>query len=254
MNLNINNNTKISVSSNTFSVLYKHYKVFIPPFTAILVSFLLLIFFTIPTLQNYFTLQDQSKSEQQKLNTLKNNLNTLSNTDEGELNKSLAVLTSTLPTTKDFAGVINAISTAALPSGVAVGDFNFQVGDLSKTSIGVVGSYPRLEITVNVIGDFKSTIKYINELSKTAPISDITSIRTSLNSSTLTILFYFKPFLQTQINNQNPINPFSQNDLALIATLSKWNNVSSSPLTLPVAPSSENPTSSGSGDINQSPF
>lgn len=235
---------KINIDTNTLVVLYSHYKEFFLPVGFILVSILLFIFFIIPGVQNYFNTQEQAKSETQKLVTLKNNLNTLSSMDDNQLNQNLTVLSAALPSNKDFAGVINAINSDAALTGVSVGDFEFNVGDLSQTSNQGSGQYPTLQLNVNLNGNTNAILQYLQLLSKTVPLSEVSSIKIGSNFATLTILFYFKPFLASNISDESPVSPLSAKDQALISQISKWNN--SSPLnslpTLLGSPSAQTPS------------
>lgn len=255
MDSNSDSTKKINIDTNTLIVLYKHYKEFFLPVGVIVVSILLFFFAVIPAVQNYFNQQALAKDEAQKLLILKNNLNTLSGLDDTQLNQNITVLSSALPSTKDFAGVINAINADAALTGVSVGDFEFQVGNLTSTNDQGIGPYPTLQLAVSINGSVNSILQYMNEFAKTVPIAEVTSIKTNSNFANITILFYFKPFLSSNLSDETPVNPLSQKDQDLISKISKWNNsvsVSSIPTLLPN--NSPGVNSSSSAGSNPSPF
>lgn len=253
MNLN-SDIKKVNIDASTLTVLYKHYKEFLLPVGIIIISILLFFFFVIPGIQNYFAQQDLAKAEEQKLQVLKNNLNTLSSLNDSQLNQNLGVLSAALPSGKDFAGVINAINTDAALTGVSVGDFEFQVGDLSQNPTGGGGAFPTLQLNVSLNGDPVAILKYLSELSRTVPISEVTSIKTSGNFANLTLLFYFKPFISSNLSDETPVNSLSSQDLSLVSNLSKWNTpAAAAGLNISVPASSSALTIPSSGS-NSSPF
>src|SRR5476651_472872 len=129
--MELSSSKKVNIDVDTLSVLYRHYKNYLLPVGVIVGCFLVLFFIVIPQTQQYLTNSDELKAETQKLEVLKNNYNFLSNLDEIKTDGQLKVLSAVLPPDKDFAGVMNSISSTASKTNVSVGDFEFQVGDSS---------------------------------------------------------------------------------------------------------------------------
>lgn len=248
------NAKKFNLEFNNLLILYKHYKDYFLPVGVILACVLVVFFVVIPQFQQYLGLQEELKSQMQKLDVLKSNYSFLSNLDSSKSNTDFSALTLALPSGKDFAGIMNAVSYASAKTGVAVGDFEFSVGSLSGGAEGI-SAYPSIKIDINLVGNTQSIVQFIQELYKTAPASEITNIKTGGNSGSITILFYYKPFFQQNVNDSAPITVLSARDLALIKTVSSWNNVSNQSQ-LPLIPSLFSGTSTQAASLgnNSSPF
>lgn len=224
MDININSSKKINLDLENILVLYKHYKDFLLPIGVILVSILVIIYIIFPQVQQYFNSQDLLKTEQQKLETLTNNYNFLLSLNDAKTNSDFNLLSLALPPQKDFAGIIDAISYVSAKTGVAVGDFQFSLGNLSAVNFGGT-AYPSTKISINLKGDAKGIASFINELSKTIPIAQTTTINISNDEGAITVLFYYKPFPSQNIGDQAPVVPPSTRDTALIKEVSSWNSV-----------------------------
>lgn len=248
MDININASKKFNIDFNTIIILYRHYKDYLLPVFVIIGSFFVFLLIVIPQVQQYYSTKQQLDLETQKLQVLKNNYNFLASLDESEENTQLGTLSSALPSGKDFAGVINAISASSANTGVLVGDFDFQVGDLSSVNQGLT-AFPSLQITVNLTGNALSLATFMSQLYKTVPLSEVTSIKVNQTASVLTILFYYKPFSGITINNEAPIVPLTQKEQSLLSDILVWDS-NTSISSLISAPSS----SSASPGSNPSPF
>lgn len=253
--MDLNKDIKLSLNPNTLNILYRKYKVFLLPSFIIIGCLVTFIVIVTPQLRALLNSLDQSKIEQQKLQTLKNNYNLLSSMKESNLNTDFQSLTKTLPSKKDFAGIVNSISYNSLISGVVVGDFQFNVGDVEAAPEGAL--FPNLQMTLNVSGNSKAIILFISNLYKSVPIAEVTNIKQSGATATLSLQFYYRAFPQSSINDDIAISSFSPNDLSLITNISSWNNSSfnfqtsnSSPTTSPQPSLEQAPLSSGSS----SPF
>lgn len=250
-------NKKISFEFNNLLILYRHYKDYLLPVGIILASIAILFLIIIPQFQQYFISSRQLNDEIQKLQVLKNNYNFLLNLDDSQSNSDFKTLSFVLPSDKDFAGIVNAISYASAKTGVLVGDFEFSVGNLSGTTQGGVSASPSIKIDVNLTGDFKSMIQYIAELYKTAPASEVTDIKIGGDSGNITVFFYYKPLLSQNVDDTAPIVSLSDSNLALIKTVSSWNNAQAQSV-LPLLPTvlSSSPATAGASVIRSgsSPF
>ncbi len=250
-------NKKTSFEFNNLLTLYRHYKDYLLPVGIILASIVILLLIIIPQFQQYFISSRELNDEAQKLQVLKNNYNFLLNLDDSQSNADLKTLSVVLPSDKDFAGIVNAISYASAKTGVSVGDFEFSVGNLSGATQGGVSASPSIKIDINLSGDFKSMMQFITELYKTAPASEVTDITINSGAGDITVFFYYKPLVAQNVDDTLPIAALSDKDLALIKTVSSWNNAQAQ-VALPLIPTalSSSPTASGASVIRSgsSPF
>lgn len=216
---------KINIDTTTFLFLYGRYKEYLLPIGVILASILLFLVVIIPQFQNLLDSQQQAKVESGKLLVLKNNLSLLTNLDESQTDSQLQIVSRALPPDKDFGGILTAISSAANRSGVSLGDYQFQVGDISKPSLNVQ-SFPSLQLALTINGGMDGVLKFLTELYKSVPLSEVTSVKVNNTTSEIVVLFYFRPFPPSGRDENAPINPVSQADLSTINNLSSWNNAS----------------------------
>lgn len=253
--MDLNKDINFSLNPNTLNILYRKYKNFLLPVFIIIGCLVTFFIIVTPQLRALLNTKDQEKLEQQKLQTLKNNYNLLSNMNENSLNSNFQILTKTLPSTKDFAGIVNSISYNSLISGVVVGDFQFNVGDVEKAPEGAL--FPNLQMKLNISGGPNAIMLFISNLYKSAPLAEVTNIKQSGTIATLSLQFYFKAFPQNSINNDIAISQLLPKDLSLISTISSWSNSSlnsSSSNQLPII----SPTSTLEGSLaspsSSSPF
>jgi hypothetical protein len=246
---------QFNVEFNNLLILYRHYKDYLLPVGVILASIAVLFFIVIPQFQQYLTSLNLLKAETQKLQILKNNYNFLSSLDDSKSTDELKTLSLVLPSDKDFAGIVNAISNASAKTGVAIGDFEFSVGNLSGASEGAVSASPSIKIDINLSGSTQAIVQYINELYKTAPVSEVSDIKASSGAGDITVFFYYKPYVLQNTDNSVPIAALSGSNLSLIQTVSSWSNSRSQtevPLTSTIF--SSTPASSGGASLRSGSF
>lgn len=214
---------KFKVNRSTLIYLYRKHKDYIIPIALVIVSFILFLKVTIPTLNNLSNREQEVKFEKEKLATLKNNLKILSELNELTLDSQLSLVSDALPTEKNFAGVLNAVSVSANKSGIFLGDYEFQVGDLSKTITPLKG-LPFLQLSLVTTGDANATARFVKELYRSFPISEITNIEVNGARATLSTTFYYRPVSFGKTDEYNPLSSFSKGDLDIMRDLSTWNN------------------------------
>ena len=64
------------------------------------------------------------------------------------------------------------------------------------------------------------TKRFVNELKNTLPLSDVSQVDASNNSSKVNVAFYYKPLSSINLNEEKPLQSFSQKDVELIDKLS----------------------------------
>jgi hypothetical protein len=218
-------NKKVNVDKDAIKLLFSRYKNYLVPLATILLCVALFIYVIIPQVQNIQALQIQEKEEARKLEILKNNLNLLYSLDSTTLDNQLKLVAKALPVDKDFIGILSGVAIASSKSKATLGDYGFQVGDISKAPTSAKG-IPGLELTLTVNGGLNTIIDFIKELKRTLPLSEIKSINLASNSTTLTTFFYFKPLPPVKIKDDSPLSPLSSSVLEVINNLSSMNNSS----------------------------
>lgn len=233
MNTKLNvKNIKFSFDKNTFLHLYiRHKSVFIS-LSIIVVCFFLFLFFILPQLQSFLSLSEQTRQLSLRNQKIQQNITFLQNLNKQDLSSKLTLAKGALPSEKDYAGIILAISSAASTASVSVDDFGFAVGDLSTPS-GNVSSSPSIPIVLNIGGGFDGARRFLSALSKTTPLSEVTLVQQSGNASTITVFFYYKPFVKPPFVEDVLLKPFSQADIALFTSLASF----SSPTVSQIIPS-----------------
>lgn len=256
MDINISDSKKVNLDKEAIATVYRHYKDNILPIVVILACILILFFVIVPEFKQFLSTQQQLKTETEKLGVLENNYNFLSSLDESQTENDYKMLSRALPSNKDFVGIMNAISISSQKTGVSVGDFDFSLGNLDKTTVDT--AFPSIKININLVGNASLIAKFITELYKTAPVSEVTTIKVTGSVASLEIRFYYKPFPPLNISDESPVVPYSSQTLSLIKQISSWNNTNQDSLFpfLPIASSSSEQifSSSSSAGSNPSPF
>jgi len=156
------------------------------------------------------------------------------------LDSQFAVVSSALPPNKDFAGIITGVSAAAQRAGVGLNDFEFQVGDLREISASSM-EYPFLTTKLNIQSSYQQSANFITELFKSFPLAEIVDVSLSGRSTEVSVVFYYKPMPEIEVDNYKPVKILTKENLDLINELLTWN---SNPVINVPLPSSS--TSSGS--------
>ncbi|MBI2031006.1 MAG: hypothetical protein HYT08_00085 [Candidatus Levybacteria bacterium] len=233
---------KINVDAEAIKYLYKQYKEYILPSFVIFVSVILLFLSVIPQIKDLVNIARQRDAELKKLEVLKNNLDLLSSLDNSTLDTQFEAITSALPQNKDFEGIIYAVSGAAQRSGVGLGDFEFQVGDLSDTSVAS-GEFPYLSTKLNIQASNQQAADFITELFKSVPLAEVLDVSVSERSTKLSVVFYYKPIPQIEINDYTPLKKLSAEKLELVNELSAWKSYPVINIQIPVATDSSQTSS-----------
>lgn len=213
---------KVNIDINTLKFLYGKYKDFLVPLVVIIACFILLIKFVVPQFRALFTLGNEAKKAESQLSILKNNFSLLSGLGDSTLDSQLQIVNFALPTNKDFIGIINAISSASSASGVNVGEFQLQIGDLLQTPTNT-SAFSLISLNLSVTGGIDDVNKFMTVLSNALPLSEVTSINIGNALSTVAINFYYRPLPPVNYNDATPINPIPDSKLTIINKLSGFN-------------------------------
>lgn len=212
-----------NIDLRTLKILYEKYRDYLLPLGIIFISFVLFTRVVTPQINDLLNLQRETKKEQEKLSQLLDNLNLLTTLNESLLDSQLSVSSDTLPANKDFAAILNAVSASSDKVGVFLGDFEFQVGDISKPST-VISGLPTLQLDLNVTGSVNGIIRFVDELYRTVPVSQVSSIEFGNNRATLTVVFYYKAFAPVKFRDDTRLELVSQKKANLVSQIQSWNN------------------------------
>lgn len=234
-------NTNIDI--DTIKILYAKYKEHLAYILILLITLVLFLFSVLPRINDLSRLNEERKIELNKFSILKNNLDLLSSLDDSVLSSQLFLVSTALPSEKDFEGVLNSISSATAKSGTSLSDYEFQVGGLSQPSIEADTGFPFLTLAVSIKGTPAQVSEFISSLSKSVPLSQVTSVIQNSNSAIVSINFYYKALVPFKFNDSQAISPISEKGKQIIKTLSSWRTDELS-----------QPESSISGTFSPNPF
>ena len=212
---------KFSLDKGTYKVLYERYREYIVPFAVIFACLVLIVRIIIPQVQDFIATVNTVKELQGQILVLKNNVQFLTGLDDSTLDSQIRIASSALPVEKDFAGILNAISLASARSGASLGDFSFAVGELSTMS-AQLAPQPSIQVALTVSGDVFLAQRFIQELSKTVPLSEVLNVAVSGRSASLTTVFYYRVFPPIQFDASMQLSDLSQNEEQLLNKLSSW--------------------------------
>ncbi len=216
MDLNINFS-----NSTTFRILYLKYKEYILPSIFGLLGILIFFYFTLSNIQNYQNEKSDLQNAENTLSILNKNLNIATSLSTNNLDNYTNTVTSALPQTKDFEGILNSIADAENKSGVSLGDYNFQIGDL-KTNLVNQNS---IGINLTILGGATQVEEFLGAIKNELPLNNITQITIQgVNTSLITVSFYYDPTTTVAFNPVLPLSTLSTDDLKTIRDLSVFNS------------------------------
>ncbi len=210
-----------SFDQGVYKTLYYRYKDYLAPIAVILICIVLFIKVTLFQLQDLIETKRQEQVTTEKIAQLRNKLQFLQALNKDQLDSQLQTATEVLPVGKDFSGALNAMMNASNKSGVILGDFTFEVGDLSTPSAIQTGK-PSLKVNLSVKGTVEATKSFLVNLSQVSPISEVNDIQISKDSSNMIVFFYYKPIPSIKQDSELPVKSLSREDLRLLQTLSGW--------------------------------
>lgn len=238
-------NTKVSIDQLVLKTLYYRYKLFITPVSTIGVCLILCWVVVLPQVQNWFSMRGDIETDTAKVATLQQNINAVTLIDDTKLDGLLKVASNALPVDKDFASIVTAISDAAGRSGTALGDYNFQIGDIAGTDSTVKGQQLPLQLSITLKGTMDDTQRFMQQLKRELPLSDVISVAANTNQTvTVIAVFYYAPLPKITFNDTAPLKIFTAKEEQLLTSLT-------AAAVVPVASFSAQPTPTG---VTPSPF
>lgn len=212
---------KNNLTSNTLKIVYSRNKEYVPPIGMVLLSLLLFVLLILPQVADISQLQNNEGEMKKKIAGLQTKYNFLKNYDDSNLDNQVKIASNALPRQKDYSGIVSAISKSAGNSGISLDDFSFTVGDL--TTEPTVSSPPSIQVSFTIKGSIDSTKKFLQSLSKQLPLSEVTSLQISNGVTSLSTIFYYKPFPSLQVSGleDSPLSPLTQEQSLLLNNLSR---------------------------------
>lgn len=207
-----------NINQGTFRILYYQYKEYIVPVVVIIASLALFMVVCAPMIEAILLLPNQEKALLNRISVLEQNTNFLHSLDERDLDSKLKLVSKALPPGKDYAGIIGALSGAASSSGVNLGDFSLNIGDLFEPKEG--GSLLEMEMKISVAGSMAATKKFIDELALRLPLSQVRSVQLSQTASSVSIVFYYRPLPKLVLDESKTLQPLSAKETKVIEDLS----------------------------------
>lgn len=212
---------KISIESLSLRLLYSQYKEYLIFIGIIVASFLLLVFFVIPQVEDFFSIQAEEERYKEKNTVLKNNIALINSLSDVTLDLQFRTATLAISTQKDYVGVMNTLSVAAERSGVTLGDFTVEVGDLSTASARVAES-PSMEIDIQITGNTNTIHSFLNMLSSQLPLVKITTLQLNNTSAIIHTEFPYKPYVVGTTDTTRRFTPFSKQEEELLQKIQEW--------------------------------
>ncbi len=210
---------KETLNQNTFKILYYKNKVYLLPLSIIFLAILLVFFAIVPQVNDYFSLRDEEENIKEKIAITKSNSTFLSGLNEIELDTNLKITASALPVEKDFGGIFRVRGQAAAVSNVVLGDFSFQSATLSSLESKAANALP-IEITLIINSGIDGAKRFLQELTRRLPLSEAVNIQTGESSSTISVVFYYKPYTAVTINQDSNLKPLSKDEVSVVRELS----------------------------------
>lgn len=202
---------------------YYEKKIFIVPATAIFIAILLFLFFILPQVLDFPSRVNDIDRENQKLDKIKTSLSIASSADAEKLDFDIQVLSRTLPQGKNFEKILNSISTSASLSNTLILSYKFQ--DLASIFGTNIKDIPALNFKIEIIGGPRDASLFIDELYKLNPISEVIKITTDEGSTTIEVVFYYKPFETLNQEQKIELNNITSEQSATLDIVSSWPDI-----------------------------
>lgn len=214
---------KVNINLKSLKLIFNQNKPYVLPVVIVIISIIIFFQFVIPQFGTFLAISKEAKEVSLKLETAKENLQILTNINEETLDSQVKILSQALPLNKDFAGMLNAIYSAAQKTGVRLGSFSLKIGDLAKPENS--DDFPLVNVSLPISSGVNAVNSFVDVITRSVPLSKIYFVRISNLSSMVSLSFYYKP-LGNSSYNQDDVSPVSQKGLTLIDKLSKFENTS----------------------------
>lgn len=204
--------------------LYSANKQLVVSIIAIFISVILFVFIVLPQLVVFPSKKAEADQENIRLSRIQAAYDLLTSIDNEAVGSNLKIAQKTLPDKKDFESVLNAISVASGNSATQIIDYTFSSGGNASEK------YPTLLFKIETFGGINEAVNFINELYKTYPLSDVTSLISSDNISKMDIVFYYRAFPPITIDDRITVTEMNEAQNNALKIISGWQDTTSSEL------------------------
>ncbi len=242
--------TNSKFNKETVLSLYYENKAMILPVFAIVVSIFLFIIFIIPQLLSFPSRKNSVDAENATLNKIKESEKVLSTANIDLINSQIELVGKTLPEKKTIEEALGAIFTVASLSNSQIESYQFIDSETegASSSKDSKNKYQSLDFSVNIFGDINQTVDFIDQLYKSYPISSVKKINISEGISSITISFFYSPFITGSLNDRANVRSMSEKEKEVMEEIQSWNETLGGDVFNLV------PASSPSGESISSPF
>lgn len=194
--------------------------------TSIVVCLVLVFQIILPQMYNWFSIREEIVATRERIAVLEQNINFMNNLDRNSLNAQVETATTALPPEKDFGSMLDVLAASSITSGVSLNDFSFQVGDVASSS-GLItdvkhSGLTSIKITVVASGTVNTVRKFIQNIEKSIPVSEVVNIDGSGQTISVSIQFYQKPISKITIQEDQPLQSLSAEKTSLLQELATW--------------------------------
>lgn len=211
-------NPKVHIDAEIIKLLFFRYKDFVLSLGIAIISWLLFFQFVVPQIQNFLSVKDAIQANEQTLAVLSSNYNTIAAIDDTNMQQLTQTANAALPSSKDFAGILNTISFSAAASGVVVNDYSFAIGDLNSTT-AQTQSDQLVSIALTLKGDTGQIKAFLLSLAQQMPLSEVTSVTLNGQSAGVTVNFFFSSLPKISFIDTNPLPPLTPAEKTLLQNL-----------------------------------
>lgn len=207
------------------------YSIYFPvffPSVAVIICLIVIMAFVLPQIQSWFSLQDEIKATEERIQTIKDNISYLQVVDGQSVDADFHTATLALPAEKDFMGILNVISDAASSSNVALQDYSFTPPTVNKksaattattsTDASTVGMTP-VRVSLVVEGKIAGVNAFVKNIEKKLPLAEVKEVDFGETKAQIVINFYTRSFPDISLANGETINVLSQSDRILLQKL-----------------------------------
>lgn len=211
--------------SITYRILYMRYQKYFLPSGIIVVCVFLLLFLLIPQTQEYFKTKEKDALLQLEVAALADNIRSLSAIPDAQLANDLDTISAALPPYKDYIGIIRSITRASQLSGVSVNDYEFAIGPLA-TAAAQQSAVGAIEIDLTLRASLAASQRFVAELTKSLPLSEIIQLENTGTGSTVKVQFIYKPPQQITFQKDTLLPKLTSKDTQTIQKLKQFQSES----------------------------
>lgn len=214
---------KLTLSYYSFRYSERYHVVM--PLIFILLGVIILTLIIFPQINSWFSIQSEVEATQKKINTMRQNINVLENSNKFNIDKDFTLATTALPSEKSFAGILNAIGQAAVISQVNLQDYEFSLGNMNGQTNQLeetANEIDMVQVMLSIDGTVNDVNQFIAEIEKKLPLSQVHSINYSEINAQITLYFFVKPLPELNVSYSDQISGITQPERSVLNALQAW--------------------------------